>query len=229
MEAFKEAVRLIVTLNDELMHILGVTLKMSFASVLLSCLAGVPMGVRLGAGKFRGRSLVMRILYTLMGMPPVVAGLIVFLLLSRKGPLGSLELLFSVPAMVIAQVVLITPIVTGLTASVVAINAPALLETANGLRLPRRTKLRLLVTENRAPLVSVVLAGFGRAIAEVGAVNLVGGNIQFKTRVMTTAIMLETSKGRFEFAIALGAILILIAFIVNIAASFFRGDSHDYG
>ncbi len=229
MEAFREAFRLIVTLNDELMHILGVTLKMSFASVLLSCLAGVPMGVRLGAGKFRGRSLVMRILYTLMGMPPVVAGLIVFLLLSRRGPLGSLELLFSVPAMVIAQVVLITPIVTGLTASVVAINAPALLETANGLRLPRLTKLRLLVTENRTPLVSVVLAGFGRAIAEVGAVNLVGGNIQFKTRVMTTAIMLETSKGHFEFAIALGAILILIAFIINIAASFFRGDSHDYG
>jgi tungstate transport system permease protein len=169
----------------------------------------------------------MRILYTLMGLPPVVAGLFVFLMLSHSGPLGMLKLLFSVQAMVIAQCILIIPVVAGLSASVIAINAPSLLETANGLRLPRRTKTKLLLLENRIPLVSVMLTGFGRAIAEVGAVNLVGGNIQFKTRVMTTSIMLETNKGNFTFAIALGVILLFIAFMINFAASFLKEDKFE--
>lgn len=228
MESFKEALALVFSLDKELMQIIGVTLRMSLTSTSLSCIIGIPLGIFLGSIDFRGKSFVMRILYTLMGLPPVVAGLLVFLLLSHSGPLGSLKLLFSVEAMVIAQCVLITPIVTGLCASVIGINAPRLLETANGLRLPRHTKTKLLLIENKIPLISVALTGFGRAISEVGAVSLVGGNIQFKTRVMTTAIMLETNKGNFEFAIALGFILISIAFIINFAASFLKGNTYDY-
>jgi len=224
MEAFKEAMRLVFTFDKNLWQIIGVTLRMTLTSTAISCIIGIPLGVLLGKSYFHGKAFVMRILYTLTGMPPVVIGLIVFLLLSHQGPLGSWKLLFSVNAMIIAQCLLITPIMAGLAASVVGINAPRILETANGLRLPNRTKTRLLLLENRGPLVTVALTGFGRAIAEVGAVNLVGGNIQFKTRVLTTAIMLETSKGNFEFAIALGVILLTIAFIVNFAASFLKGD-----
>jgi tungstate transport system permease protein len=224
MDAFKQAMSLVFTFDRELWQIIGVTLRMSLTSTAISCIIGIPLGVLLGSGSFRGKAMLMRILYTLMGLPPVVAGLVVFLLLSHSGPLGSLKLLFSVEAMVIAQCILIIPIVTGLCASVIGINAPRLLETASGMRLPRRTKTKLMLIENRIPLVSVVLTGFGRAISEVGAVNLVGGNIQYKTRVMTTAIMLETNKGNFEFAIALGVILILLAFIINFAASFLKGD-----
>ncbi len=228
MESFKEALALVFSLDKELMHIIGVTLRMSLTSTAISCIIGIPLGIFLGSTEFRGKSFVMRFLYTLMGLPPVVAGLIVFLLLSHRGPLGSLRLLFSVEAMVIAQCILIIPIVAGLCASVIGINAPSLLETANGLRLPRYTKTKLLLIENKIPLISVALTGFGRAISEVGAVSLVGGNIQFKTRVMTTAIMLETNKGNFEFAIALGVILITIAFIINFAASFLKGNTHAY-
>lgn len=228
MNAFKEAFNLIVSFDKELYGIIGVTMRMSFSSVLISCLLGIPAGVVLGSKNFKGKSLPMKILHTLMGLPPVVAGLIVFLLLSRSGPLGSLKLLFTVRAMVIAQVLLITPIVTGLTASVVAVKTPAILETARGLRLSKPTKLKLILKENKAPLVSVVLTGFGRAISEVGAISLVGGNIQHKTRAMTTAIVLETGKGNFEFAIALGLILLIIAFVINSIASSFRGDGYDY-
>ena len=229
MNAFKQAMSLVFSLDKELWHIIGVTLRMSLSSTAISCIIGIPLGVFLGSSRrFRGKALLMRILHTLMGLPPVVAGLLVFLLLSHSGPLGSLKLLFSVEAMVIAQCVLIIPIVIGLCASVIGINAPRLLETANGLRLPRTSKTKLLLIENKVPLVSVVLTGFGRAISEVGAVSIVGGNIQFKTRVMTTAIMLETNKGNFEFAIALGFLLIMIAFIINFAASFLKGNSYDY-
>ena len=224
MESFKEALTLVFSLDRELWQIIGVTLRMSLASTSLSCIIGIPLGVFLGSGSFRGKAMLMRVLYTLTGLPPVVAGLLVFLLLSRSGLLGSLKLLFSVEAMVIAQCILIIPIVTALCASVIAIKAPSLLETADGLRLPRRTKTKLLLIENRVPLVSVILTGFGRAISEVGAVNLVGGNIQYKTRVMTTAIMLETNKGNCEVAIALGVVLLMIAFIINFAASFLKKD-----
>ena len=228
MEAFKEAMRLVFSLDREIWQIIGVTLRMTLTSTAVSCLIGIPFGVLLGKSVFRGKAFIMRILYTLTGMPPVVIGLIVFLFLSHSGPLGSLKLLFSVDAMIIAQCLLITPIMAGLTASVIGINAPKLLETAKGMRLPGRTQTKLLLIENRVPLVSVALTGFGRAISEVGAVNLVGGNIQFKTRVLTTAIMLETSKGNFKFAIALGVILLSIAFIINFAASFLRGEKYDY-
>lgn len=228
MDALKDAFSLVFSLDKQLWHIIGVTLRMSLASTVLSCALGIPLGIFLGSTLFRGRAMILRVLYTLMGLPPVVAGLIVFILLSRSGPFGSFGLLFSVEAMVIAQWLLITPIAAGLSASITAVNAPKVLETAKGLHLTRARTAKLLLIENRIPLVSVLLAAFGRAISEVGAVNLVGGNIQYKTRVMTTAIMLETNKGNFKFAIALGFILILIAFLINFAASFLRRDNHDF-
>lgn len=213
-----EAFSLLLSGDGELWGIIGITMQMSFLSTVISSLLGLPLGTALGRTDFKGKGFILRITNTLMGLPPVVAGLIVFLLLSHSGPLGSLRLLFSVSAMVIAQVVLITPLITGMSASSSSIRAPQLRETACGLGMGKVKETALLMLECRTQFVSVILLGFGRAIAEVGAVSLVGGNIQFKTRVMTTAVMLETNKGNFRFAVALGIVLLTISFIVNAIA-----------
>ena len=197
---------------------------MSFFSTLISCLVGLPLGVLIESGRFRGRGLVKKTVNTLMGLPPVVAGLIVYMLFTKYGPFGRLGLLFTVEVMVIAQCILIIPIVSSITASVVSTNLTAVSQTAKGLGLSKAKTLRLLLNENKYALVSVVLTAFSRSIAEVGAVSLVGGNIQWKTRVMTTAIMLETNKGNFSFALALGCVLLLISLIVNILAGVFSKD-----
>ncbi|MBE5781245.1 MAG: ABC transporter permease subunit [Clostridiales bacterium] len=218
-EVFGEALGLMFGANPELRNILLVTLRMSLTSTTVAVCIGVPLGVLLGTSNFKGRKLILKIIHTLMGLPPVVAGLVVFLLLSRSGPLGALRLLFSVTAMVIAQVVLITPIVMGLTSSIVSAKAPQIMETTAGIGLSRRRTLWLILKECRPQLISVVLTGFGRAISEVGAVQLVGGNVQFKTRVMTTTIMLETNKGNFGLAVALGILLLIIAFGINAIAA----------
>lgn len=218
MQVITELFNSLFAENSELLKIIGVTLYMSFFSTTISAVLGLPLGVLIGSREFRGKGALLRVLNTLMGLPPVVAGLLVFFLLSRSGPLGSLKLLYTVSAMVIAQVLLITPIVAGLSASMVSSVSPRIRETALGMRLSRGRELLCLVYECRTQFLSVVLTGFGRSIAEVGAVSIVGGNVQFKTRVMTTAIMLETNKGNFEFAVALGAVLLLISFIINSAA-----------
>jgi len=214
-EYIKEAFSLLLSRDSELLQIITVTLQMSFFSTLISSLLGLPFGTMLGRAEFRGKGLIIRITNTLMGLPPVVAGLIVFLILSHSGPLGSLSLLFSITAMVIAQVVLITPLIAGMSAASSSIRAPRFRETACGLKMGKGKEIALLMIECKAQFVSIILLGFGRAIAEVGAVSLVGGNIQFKTRVMTTAIMLETNKGNFRFAVALGIVLLTISFFVN--------------
>ena len=155
----------------------------------------------------------------------MVAGLIVYMLFTKYGPLGSMGLLFTVEVMVVAQCLLITPVVISLTSSVCSVNSVNLLETAKGLSFGKGKTMRLFLSQNRKALLSVVLTAFGRSIAEVGAVSIVGGNIQWKTRVMTTAIMLETNKGNFTFALALGMILLIISFVVNIFASLLeRGE-----
>ncbi len=201
--------------DPELRQIIGVTLRMSVLSTLISSLLGIPMGVIIGSTSFKARRLVMRILHTLMGLPPVVAGLLVFLFLSRSGPLGTFKLLYSVPAMVIAQVLLITPVITGLTTNIVSLKAPLIRETSAGIGLSAAQRMFYTVYECRTQFISTILTGFGRAIAEVGAVQMVGGNVQYKTRVMTTAIMMQTNMGRFEFAITLGIVLLIIAFLIN--------------
>lgn len=212
------------SMDRELLQILAVTLRMSFFSTLISCLVGLPLGVLIESGRFRGRGLVKKNVNTLMGLPPVVAGLIVYMLFTKYGPFGRLGLLFTVEVMVIAQCILIIPIVSSITASVVSTNLTAVSQTAKGLGLSKAKTLRLLLNENKYALVSVVLTAFSRSIAEVGAVSLVGGNIQWKTRVMTTAIMLETNKGNFSFALALGCVLLLISLVVNILAGVFSKD-----
>ncbi len=219
MEKLGEAFEMLLNMDRELLQIIGVTLRMSFFSTLISCMVGMPTGVIMAKSSFKGKRTVRKITGTFMGLPPVVAGLIVYLLFTKYGPFGSLGLLFTVKAMVIAQCMLIIPVVINLTESVISVNVKSLTETAKGLNFSERKTSLLLLTENRFALVSVLLTAFGRSIAEVGAVSLVGGNIQWKTRVMTTAIMLETNKGNFTFALALGIVLLLISLAVNILAS----------
>ena len=215
-------------MDRELLQIIGVTLRMSFFSTTISCIVGMPLGVLLSKGSFKGKKAVVRIINTLMGLPPVVAGLLVYILFTRYGPFGRLGILFTVKAMVIAQCILIIPVVISLTRSVISVRAAQLIETAKGMGLPSVKIFSLLLNENRISLLSVALTAFGRSIAEVGAVSLVGGNIQWKTRVMTTAILLETNKGNFSFALALGIVLLIIALLVNVIASLLvKEDTND--
>ena len=220
MEAIKQAFDLLFSLDKELLQIIGVTLRMSFFSTTVSCLIGLPLGALLGTRSFKGKSFIKKLVHTLMGLPPVVAGLLVYTLFTHYGPFGRLNLLFTVQIMVIAQVLLITPVVIGLSSSFIESASKPVIETAKGLGFSKGKIAKLCISEGRSSLFSVVLNAFGRSIAEVGAVSIVGGNIQWKTRVMTTAIMLETNKGKFSFALALGIILLLVAFFVNALASF---------
>ena len=210
---------MLMSMDRELLQIIGVTLRMSFFSTTISCLIGMPLGVLMTSTDFKGKKTVRKIINTLMGLPPVVAGLIVYMLFTKYGIFGSLGMLFTVEVMVVAQCLLITPVVISLTSSVCSVNGRSLLETAKGLSFGKLKTMSLFLSQNKSALVSVMLTAFGRSIAEVGAVSIVGGNIQWKTRVMTTAIMLETNKGNFEFALALGIVLLVISFIVNILAS----------
>jgi len=227
METINEIIGLLFGPNDELRQIIWLTLRMSFFSTALSAAIGIPLGVLLGCVKFPGRGVIMRVTTTLMGLPPVVAGLIVFLILSNSGPLGYMKLLYTLKAMVIAQVTLITPIIAGLTANTVAMRSKQIEETAKGIGLSTFKRLLYTLYECRRAMVAVVLAGFGRAISEVGAVQMVGGNIQYNTRVMTTTIMMVTNMGRFHIAIALGAVLLIIAFVINGLAHFFEEKERD--
>lgn len=210
---------MLLSSDEEILQIIGVTLRMSFFSTSISCLIGMPLGVFLTASNFKGKRTIKKLINTLMGLPPVVAGLIVYMLFTKYGIFGSLGLLFTVEVMVIAQCLLIIPVVISLTSSVCAVSSKNLLETAKGLQLGKIRTMGLFLSQNKASLLSVVLTAFGRSIAEVGAVSIVGGNIQWKTRVMTTAIMLETNKGKFTFALALGIVLLCISFVVNVLAS----------
>jgi tungstate transport system permease protein len=222
MANLAKVVDLLFGANNELRQIIGVTLKMSLLSAAISAVLGITFGLLIASKEFRFKPMLLRIANTLMSLPSVVAGLLVFLLLSRSGPLGSAQLLFSVTSMVIAQVVLITPVVTSLCAAIFETRWLQISETAIGMGMPYRKQLWYTVVELRNQLVAVVLTGFGRAISEVGAVTIVGGNIQFKTRVMTTAIAMVTNMGDFNFAIALGMVLMTIAFVVNILANRLR-------
>lgn len=210
-----EAWKLIISLDGELYGVILLTLVVTILSTLLSSALGVFSGVIIGSREFSGKRLLIRFIQTFMGLPPVVAGLMVYLFLSRKGPLGHLELLFTPQAMVIAQVIIIYPIITGLTIAAVKLKKVSIVETCHGLGFTRLKTHLILLYECRFPIISAVLAGYGRAVSEVGAVMLVGGNIQYNTRVMTTAIVLETGKGNYDKALALGLLLLVLSFIVN--------------
>ena len=217
--ALQKALALILSADLELMHILRVTAKMSLQSSILALLLGVPIGIWLGACKFPGRNALLVANRTLMGMPPVVCGLLFYMLFSGVGPFRHLKLLFTVKIMVMAQVVLITPIVVGSMETYVSGIAPAIRETAKGLGLRGNKTFWLLINECVYPILSSYLLAFARSIAEVGAVSMVGGAIAWKTNVMTTAIMQYTNQGNFSLGIALGIILLTISLIVNIVIS----------
>ncbi len=214
--ALQKAMTLIISADAELIDILSVTAEMSIQSSLLALLIGVPIGILLGACKFPGRNVLLVANRTLMGMPPVVCGLLFYMLFSGVGPFRHLKLLFTVKIMVMAQVVLITPIVVGNMETYVGGIAPAVRETAKGLQLGSFKTFFLLVNECVYQLFSAYLMAFARSIAEVGAVSMVGGAISWKTNVMTTAIMQYTNKGSFSMGIALGMILLAISLLVNI-------------
>ena len=214
--ALQKALELIVTGDRELGNILLVTARMSLSSSLIALLLGVPFGVLLGAFRFWGRQALIVLNRTLMGMPPVVCGLLLYLLFSGVGPFGKWKLLFTVPIMIVAQVLLITPLVVVSLESHVSSAAPALRETARGLGLSRGKTLLLLANECVYSIFSTYLLAFARAIAEVGAVSMVGGAIAWKTNVMTTAIMQYTNRGNFSLGIALGLILMAVSLLVNI-------------
>lgn len=220
------ALWLILAGDSELWAIVLLSLRVSLLAVLIAAAIGMPMGALLAVGRFPGRRAVIVLLNALMGLPPVVVGLLVYMMLSRSGPLGVLQLLYTPTAMIIAQVVLVTPIVAALTRQTVEMLDAEYSEQLRSLGLSRIAAVPVLLWDGRIALLTAVLAGFGRAIAEVGAVILVGGNINHVTRVMTTTIALETSKGNLALALALGAILIGIAVGVTGAVSLLgaRGD-----
>ena len=214
-----KAIQLILSQDAELLDILGVTAEMSLQSSILALLIGLPIGIWLGSCKFPGRNVLLVTNRTLQGMPPVVCGLIFYMLFSGVGPLRHMKLLFTVDIMILAQVVLITPIVVGTMETYVSNVAPAVRETAKGLGLSGLKTFCLLCNECVYQIISAYLLAFARAIAEVGAVSMVGGAISWKTNVMTTAIMQYTNRGNFTLGVALGIILLSTSLIVNILIS----------
>jgi tungstate transport system permease protein len=220
--AFGEALRLIVGLDSDLVEIVGLSLRVSLSAVLLAALIGFPIGAAVAVARFPGRGAVIAGLNTFMGLPPVVVGLVIYVLLSRAGPLGEFGLLYTPSAMVVAQTVLVTPIVAALTRQTVEDLRGEYEEQLQAFGVGVAGMIATLLWEARLSLVTVVLAGFGRAVAEVGAVIIVGGNINHVTRVMTTAIALETSKGELQLALGLGIVLLAIVLIVNGLASGLR-------
>ena len=221
--SIRKAIELILSADPELLNILATTAKVCLTSSILALLIGVPVGILYGAERFPGRSVLLVLNRTLMGLPPVVCGLLFYLLFSGVGPFRRFHLLFSVPLMVLAQVLLITPIVVGSMETFAADVAPALRETAKGLNLSRGRRFRLLANECVYPIFSAYLLAFARAIAEVGAVAMVGGAIAWKTNVMTTAIMMYTNRGSFTLGIALGLILLSLSLLVNVVLSLMQG------
>lgn len=229
ISAIAEASRLVATLDADLFEIVGLSMRVSLTAVAVACLIGLPVGASLAIAQFPGRHFLIVTISALMGLPPVVVGLIIYLFLSNTGPLGWLELLYSPSAMIIAQTILVAPIVAALSRQVIEDLNAEYAEQFRSLSVSLQTAIITLLWDARHSLATVALAGFGRAIAEVGAVIIVGGNIDHLTRVMTTAIALETSKGNLDLALALGLILIVIALAVNASVTILRGASADHG
>jgi tungstate transport system permease protein len=217
LDGLREAFRLLVTLDPEVVRIVVLSLKVSGTATLVALLIGLSGGVALAFLRFPGRSIVVAAVNTGMGVPPVVVGLFVSILLWRNGPLGMLELLYTPAAMIVAQVVIATPIVMGISLAALQALPEKLRWQAAGLGASRLQTVWILVREARLPLLAAVMAGFGGVISEIGASIMVGGNIKGYTRVLTTATVMETSRGNFEIAIGLGILLLLLTFAVNAA------------
>ena len=224
---FYTALQLIIERDPDLVEIVLLSLKVSLTAVVIAAVIAIPLGAILGTYQFRGRTIITGILTALMGLPPVVVGLALYLLFSRAGPLGDLNLLFTSTAMIVAQCVLITPIICSLCQQTIDDHFKFHQEQFKALGAPTIKVLVPLLIDARTSLFTALLAGFGRASAEVGAVLIVGGNINHVTRVMTTTIALETSKGNLEIAMALGIILLLISFSVTAVMLLLRHYSYE--
>ncbi len=216
IEGFQEALRLLISLDNEVLQIIAVSLRVSGTALVFSVLIGLPLGTFLGLASFPGKKIITAFLYTGMGFPPVVVGLFVFIIFSNAGPLGDLNWLFTTRAIVVAQTVIALPLVAGFIMTAVMGVDKNLLLQLRSLGVTRFQMIWTIIKEARLGALIAIIAGFGAVISEVGAVMLVGGNIRGKTRVLTTAIMLETRQGRFGLAIALGIILLTITFIINL-------------
>jgi tungstate transport system permease protein len=227
LEGVKEALRLLINFDPESYKIIGLSIFVSLTSTTLAALLGIPMGLFLALKKFRFKKVITRILYTSMSLPPVVVGLVVAIILSRRGPLGSLNLMFTSKAMIIAQTLLITPIVTGIIFNNAKAYGQEIKNTCMTLGGNRWNLLVLLIKEMRINILIAVITGFGRAISEVGAVMLVGGNILGHTRVMTTFIAMNNSMGNYATSIAMGIVLLLLSFVINsIIYHYVMGDDN---
>ena len=203
--------------DSEVWQITALSLKVSMIATAISLLIGLPLGTWIALGEFRGRSFILSIVNTGMALPPVVVGLVVAMMLWRSGPLGDLHLIYTPAAIIIAQTVIAAPVVTGLTAASLEAMDPRLQQQLLGLGASRGQMVWYLWREARLPLLAALMAGFGSVISEVGASMMVGGNIKGQTRVLTTAIVLETSKGEFNQALALSALLLIITYLINLA------------
>jgi tungstate transport system permease protein len=227
-EAFRLAFGLVMSASPDLLEIVLLSLRVSLIAVAVACAIGLPLGAAVAIASFRGRGAIIVLLNALMGLPPVVVGLLVYLMLSNAGPFGWLQLLYTPSAMIIAQTILITPIVAALTREVIEQLHDEYAEQFRSLCVPGHKAVGALLWDARYSLLTVALAGFGRAVAEVGAVIIVGGNINHLTRVMTTAIALETSKGDLALALALGLVLLAIALTVNASVMALKATSSRY-
>lgn len=215
--------------NTEVWQITALSIQVSAVATVLSLLIGLPFGTWLALGDFRGRSFILSIINTGMALPPVVVGLVVAMTLWRSGPLGDLHLIYTPVAIIIAQTVIAAPVVTGLTAAALEALDPRLRQQLLGLGASHQQMIWYLWREARLPLLAALMAGFGSIISEVGASMMVGGNIRGQTRVLTTAIVLETSKGEFERALALSTLLLVLTYLINLALTWIqqRGRKSD--
>ncbi len=217
IEGFRKAFALIMDLDPELLGIIFLSLKVSGTALIIATTLGLPLGALTGLKRFPGRGLIISLLNTFMGLPPVVVGLFLYLLLSRRGPMGFMALLYTPSAMIIAQCILAFPIVAALSHAAIIKIDPLIKQASLSLGAKPLQVATTIIKEARYGIMSGVIAAFGRVMAEVGAILIVGGNIAGYTRVMTTTIALETDKGNFELALALGIILLLLSFAINMA------------
>ena len=215
-QGIQQAFSLLIHLDPEVMQITLLSLRLSGTATIISLVIGLPLGTWLALGKFPGRQFLLSLINTGMALPPVVVGLGVSLFLWRSGPFGNLSLIYTPDAIIIAQVILAAPIVTGLTAAALQSLDPRLRQQMIGLGASRVQVIWMLWRESRLPLLAALMAGFGSVISEVGASMMVGGNIRYQTRLLTTDIVLETSMGNFDVAIALSVILLLLAYLINL-------------
>ena len=229
LNGFVEAFRLIFSFDPEIIQIVFLSLYVSFSSTLYATLIGIPLGILLGINDFKGKRIVSRLLYTFMSFPPVIIGLFTALFLARSGPFGELQLMYTPTAMIIAQTILVTPVITGIIFNQAGTSGYEVVQTGKTLGAQKWNILILLILELKSVIMIALVTGFGRAISEVGAVMIVGGNIRGFTRVMTTFIAMNNNMGQYSISIAMGLILMTISFATNsILYHFIIGDQNEY-